>query len=97
MKGITAPHFVGTVSGDTFGARLTALRNHVGLSREQFADETGLDKEQVRRFETKGQLATKNEFPSCDAVARRYGVQPAWLYAGSMIPPSMWPDWWQHV
>lgn len=94
MKGLSVSHFAGVPSSDTFGSRLMALRNHEGLTRGQFAEKTGLNAEQVRRFEVKGQLSTKNEFPSCDVVARKFGVQPAWLYGGAMTPPRMWPDWW---
>jgi len=95
MRNTVAMTFAGVPPGDTIGNRLKQLREHANLTRKQFADKTGLDEHQVYRFETQGQLATKDEFPSCDAVARLFCVQPVWLYAGSMAPEKLWPDWWR--
>lgn len=95
MKGKAVQSFVGVPTSDTFGSRLKQLREHAGLSRKQFADKSGLDEKQIYRFETQGQFATKNESPSCDALARMFHVQPAWPFAGSMVPKAMWPEWWR--
>lgn len=80
--------------GEDIAKRITALREHLGLERKEFSELTGLKIEQVRKLETGRQQSTRGD-PSVDQIARKCGVQPVWLYAGSNVPRRMWPDWWR--
>lgn len=84
----------GTIAGDSIGARIFAIRKNNGLTQKAFAEKTGLSPAQVGRLERGGQ-GTRTDQPSIDTIAREFGVQPVWLYAGSEAPPRMWPQWWK--
>jgi len=86
--------FVGYVEGDSIGKRLQSLRESVGLTQKEFADKCGLKLRQVQSFEQNRQQSTRTADPSIDTIARRCGVQPVWLYAGSDSPKRFWPEWW---
>ena len=90
----STPRLAGTIEGDTFSGRLHALRTHLCLTRKQFSDRVGLTIDQIGRLE-RGGNGTRSDNPSIESIARTCGVQPVWLYAGSIAPRSLWPDWWQ--
>ena len=94
MKSYQAPtRFCGSINGDSVGGRLQAIRSRLCMTRKQFAEHIGLTDGQVSRLE-RGGKGTRNDQPSIDQIARICGVQPVWLYAGSVAPRNLWPEWW---
>ena len=94
MKSYQAPtRFCGSINGDSVGGRLQAIRSRLCMTRKQFAEHVGLTDGQVARLE-RGGKGTRNDQPSIDQIARICGVQPVWLYAGSVAPRNLWPEWW---
>lgn len=78
---------------DSFGRRITQLRDHLGMDAKRFAQETGLNVRQEQRFAI-GQQSTRSDEPTIRGIALRFGVNPTWLGAGAACPKRMWPEWW---
>lgn len=94
MKGYKATtKLAGMIDGDSFGGRFHALRMRTGLSRVKFGEMIGLTAAQLSNLE-KGGKRTRGDEPTIAMVAAKCGVSSVWLYAGSVAPKNLWPDWW---
>lgn len=86
MKAFQETYPVAGACHETFASRVDALRHRFGMTVQEFAEKVG------GKVTRKGALDLRDL--RCDQLARACGVNPVWVYAGSVAPRRFWPDWW---
>jgi transcriptional regulator with XRE-family HTH domain len=82
----------GSLDNDFISARFRQAREQKGLALKDAAEALGCTPQLLGKIE-KGSAKDTADRGLVTRAADAYGVNAAWLWAGTCAPPRFWPAW----